>query len=116
MLRRDGLPGRGPGPARHAWHDIDEAALEAARDADRLLASAQAHGVRRWADYFAPLPDRLRDDDVRDQRATAMRARAAYGTRESVRESLPPEVTEPLVASIDRLLKVIARREAAGGL
>lgn len=88
----------------------------AARDADRLLASVEAHGVGRWADFFAPLPDQLRDADVRDLRATALRVRAAYGSKDSVRESLPADVTEPLLASIDRLLKALARREAAGGL
>jgi len=116
VLRRDKVPGRGQGPARHEWRDVDEAALVAARDADRLLASAKAHGADRWADFFGSLPDRLRDDDLRDLQSTARRARAAFGPKDSVRDSLPPDVTEPLLASIDRLLKALARREAAGEL
>jgi hypothetical protein len=107
--------GRGTGPARHERPDIDEAALRAARAADRVLEAADAVGSRRWSDYFAPIPDRLRDDDLRDLRATAQRARAAYGPKDSIREAVPPDVTEPLLDAIDRLLKTMARREAAGG-
>jgi hypothetical protein len=86
--------------------------MEAARHADRALASAREHGQDRWSRYFEPLPDRLRDDDVRALRSTALRTRAAYGPKDSVRDALPPEVTEPLLDAIDRLLRLLARRDA----
>ena len=90
---------------------VDEAALAAARHADLLLAAAQDFGITRWADYLAPLPDRLRDDEPRALRLTALRARSAYGPKDSVRDALPAELTEPFLDSIDRLLRVLARRE-----
>ncbi len=99
------------GPARHEVPAIDEAALVAARLADRLLAAAGDRGLTRWATYLGPLPDRLRDGDIRDVRFAAMRARAAYGPKDSIRDALPAELTEPFLESVDRLLKTIARRE-----
>jgi hypothetical protein len=107
--------GRRTGPARHERPEIDEAALVAARAADRVLAAAQARGSRRWADYFAPIPDRLRDDELRDLRVTAVRARAAFGPKDSIREALSPDVTEPLLDALDRLLKAIAWRDLHPG-
>ncbi len=104
--------------ARHELPDIDEAALAAARAADRLVASARelaAVGLasaERWARYLAPLPDRLRDEPVPGLRAAARQARAAYGPKDSVRDALPADVTEPFLAAIDRLLKELARYEA----
>jgi hypothetical protein len=101
-----------PGPpARHERPAIDEAALVAARHADRLLAAARAAGNERWAAYLAPLPDRLRDDELADLRRTAMRARAAYGPKDSIRDALPGELTEPFLESVDRLLRLLARRD-----
>ena len=61
-----------------------------------------------------PLPDRLRDEGLPGLRATAMRARAAYGPKDSVRDALPPDVTEPFLDSIDRLLREINRAMARG--
>jgi hypothetical protein len=90
---------------------VDEAALAAARDADRLLDAAVDMEAGRWEAYLRPLPDRLRDGDLRDIRLAAMRARAAYGPKDSIRDSLPEALTEPFLESIDRLLKVINRRE-----
>jgi len=84
----------------------------AARDADRLLAEARTRGAERWLAYLEPLPDHLRDDDLGDLRRTALRARAAYGPKDSIRDALPPGVTEPFLDAIDQLLKLIARREA----
>ena len=101
------------GPARHERPAIDEAALIAARHGDRLLAAARERGITRWADFLALLPDRLRDDEVGSLRSVAMRARAAYGPKDSVRDALPAELTEPFLESIDRLLRELARREAA---
>src|SRR3954452_5027135 len=92
------------GPARHERPAIDEAALVAARHADRLLAAARDLGVSRWESFLAPLPDRLRDDDRGPLRATAVKARAAYGPKASVRDALPADLTEPFLDSIDRLL------------
>lgn len=103
--------GRPIGPARHEIPVVDEAALAAARHADRLLAVAEDRGISRWAAYLRPLPDRLRDGDLRDVRLAAMRARAAYGPKDSIRDALPAELTEPFLESVDRLLKVLARRE-----
>jgi hypothetical protein len=105
--------GRFAGPARHEWPEVDEAALVAARHADHVLAAAREQGSRRWEDFFAQLPDRLRDDLPRELRADALRARAAFGPKDSVRDVLSPELTEPLLEAIDRLLKAIAKREAA---
>lgn len=99
------------GPARHERPVIDEAALVAARAADRLLDDARARGATRWVTYLEPLPDHLRDGDLADLRRIAMRARAAYGPKDSIRETLPGEVTEPFLDAIDRLLRVLARRE-----
>ena len=90
---------------------VDEAALAAARHADRLLAAAVDMEAARWEAYLRPLPDRLRDGDLRDIRLAAMRARAAYGPKDSIRDALPELLTEPFLESIDRLLKVINRRE-----
>jgi hypothetical protein len=102
-----------PGPARHERPAIDDAALVAAWHADRLVAAARHGGISRWADFLAPLPDRLRDDDLTSLRSTALRARAAYGPKDSVRDALPANLTEPFLDSIDRLLRELARREAA---
>jgi hypothetical protein len=96
---------------RHELPAVDEAALLAARQADLLLAAARDFGIVRWAEFLAPLPERLRDDEPRALRQTALRARAAYGPKDSVRDALPSDVTEPFLESIDRLLRVLARRE-----
>lgn len=98
--------------ARHANPQIDDLGLAAARHADRLLAEAHARGVIRWSTYLEPLPDRLRDDGLPGLRAAALRARAAYGPKDSVRDALPPELTEPFLDSIDRLLREINRLRA----
>jgi hypothetical protein len=42
-------------------------------------------------------------------RRIAMRARAAYGPKDSIREALPSELTEPFLADLDGLLKALAR-------
>lgn len=102
----------GRGPARHERPRIDSAGLEAARHADRLLGAARDLGSDRWQRYLEPIPDRLRDDDLRDLRATALRARAAFGSKDSIREALPATLTEPFLESIDRLLRELARRDA----
>jgi hypothetical protein len=107
--------GRRPsGPARHERPAIDEAALTAARHADRLLATARETGQERWATFLEPIPDRLRDDDLRALRGTAARARAAYGPKDSIRDALPGDLTEPFLDSIDRLLRLLARASAGG--
>jgi len=103
------------GPARHERPVIDEAALVAARAADRLLDDARARGATRWVAYLEPLPDHLRDGDIADLRRVAMRARAAYGPKDSIRDMLPGDVTEPFLEAVDRLLKVLAKREMQEG-
>jgi hypothetical protein len=95
--------------ARHELPEIDAAALEAARAADAVLAAARAAGSERWSRYLAPLPDRLRDDPLPVLRATARTVRAAYGPKDSIRDVAPEAATEPLLAAIDRLLRLIAR-------
>jgi hypothetical protein len=95
--------------ARHERPAIDEAGLIAARHADRLIDEARARGLTRWVAFLEPLPDRLRDDEPVALRATAVRCRAAYGVKDSVRDALPPELTEPFLDSIDRLLRELNR-------
>ena len=111
-------PGRGSGvrgPARHELPAIDDAGLAAARYAERALAAARDAGVERWARFLEPLPDRLRDDGLPALRSAALRARAAFGPNDSIRDALPADLTEPLLDSIDRLLKQIARHQNRGG-
>jgi hypothetical protein len=107
-------PVRTRGPARHELGAVDDLALIAARHADRLVAAARERGAERWLAFLEPLPDRLRDEDLRGLRSTAMRARAAYGPKDSVRDALPAELTEPFLDSIDRLIREINRAAARG--
>jgi hypothetical protein len=95
--------------ARHEHPAIDEAGLVAARHADRLLAAAREVGSARWVAYLEPLPDRLRDDEPVALRATATRSRAAFGVKDSIRDSLPESLTEPFLDSIDRLIRELNR-------
>jgi hypothetical protein len=104
----------GSRPARHERPAIDEAALTAARDVDRLLVEARERGLGRWVEFLTPLPEALRDAAVPDLRGVALKARAAYGPKDSIREALPAEVTEPLLGHLDRLLKLLARDAADG--
>jgi len=110
-------PGRArrpTGPARHERPAIDDAALVAARHALHLLAAAREAANERWTEFLAPLPDHLRDDDLRALRATAARARAAYGPKDSIRDALPSDLTEPFLDSIDRLTRLLARASSGG--
>jgi len=106
---RSGLDRRRP--ARHELPAVDEAGLVAGRHADRLVAAAEEAGATRWLRYFESMPDRLRDDEPRSLRQVALRARAAYGPKDSVRDALPAEVTEPFLEAIDRLIKQLNRRD-----
>lgn len=83
----------------------------AARAADRIVTAAIARNATRWLHYFETMPDHLRDDDPRALRQVAMRARAAFGPKDSVRDQLPEDVTEPFLDAIDRLLKQLNRRD-----
>lgn len=100
-------------PARHEIPLIDEHALAAARAGDRLLAVAAerptAPGVARWTRELGGIPDVLRDGDLRDLRRAAVRSRSAYGPKDSLRDALPADVTEPFLEAIDRLLRELAR-------
>jgi hypothetical protein len=102
---------RDSGPARHELPAIDEAALVTARNVDAMLAAARSGGHDRWAVFLAPLPDRLRDGDLRELRSAALRVRAAYGPKDSVRDALPESLTEPAIHAADRLLKALARHD-----
>jgi hypothetical protein len=99
-------------PPRHEIPDVDAAALEAARAGDRLVAAARDMGNDRWLRYLEPLPGRLRDDPLPDLRAATRLARAAYGPKDSVRDALPADATEPFLDRVDRLIKTINRWEA----
>ncbi len=96
-------------PARHERPIIDEAALTAARDARRLLTAAEERGLERWATVLQPLPEQLADASLGDLRRVAMRARSIYGPKDSIRDALPADLTEPFLADVDRLLKALAR-------
>jgi hypothetical protein len=101
-------------PARHELPAIDELALIAARHGDRLMAAARQRGADRWIAFLDPLPDRLRDEDLPGLRSAAARARAAYGPKDSVRDVLPADLTEPFLDAIDRLLREITRAAHRG--
>ncbi|HEV7604544.1 MAG TPA: hypothetical protein VGO15_06220, partial [Candidatus Limnocylindrales bacterium] len=75
----------------------------------RLLAAAREIGSARWTAYLEPLPDRLRDDEPVALRATATRCRAAYGVKDSIRDVLPADLTEPFLDAIDRLVRELNR-------
>jgi hypothetical protein len=99
-------------PARHELPAIDEAALTAARTADKLLESARERGSQRWADFLAPVPEQLRDAGVGELWVMVPRVRSAYGHKDSIREVLPAELTEPFLDQLDRLRKLLARERA----
>jgi hypothetical protein len=44
----------------------------------------------------------------------AVRARSAYGPKDSIREALPAELTEPFLAHLDRLLRALAKDALSG--
>ena len=100
---------RAPRLARHELPLIDERALAAARAGDLLLAAAEARGAARWSRELGALPDLLRDGELADVRRAATRARSAYGPKDSIRDALPAEVTEPFLEAIDRLIRELAR-------
>jgi len=101
-----------PGPARHELAEIDEAALVAACTADRLLDTARRLGSQRWTDFLAPIPEELRDSGVEQLLKVVQRARAAYGHKDSIRDVLPAELTEPFLDQLDRLRKLVVRQLA----
>jgi hypothetical protein len=100
-------------PGRHEVPEIDEAGLAAARCVDRLLAAARELESARWEAFLAPLPDRLRDAPPGELRAIARRGRAAFGAKDSIADVLPWEDALALRDALDRLLKALARRDAA---
>ncbi len=102
-------PARSRSPARHEEPTADALALEAARRCELMLAEARLRGLDRWMTYLAPLPDRLRDDPLPALRGAARRLRSAYGPQDSIRDVLPPEVTEPTLDAVDRLLRELDR-------
>jgi hypothetical protein len=93
--------------------EIDEAGLAAARCADRLIAGARALGSARWEAFLAPLPDRLRDGPPAELRAAARRGRAAFGVKDSIAEVLPWDDAIAFRDALDRLLRLLVRRDAA---
>lgn len=100
-----------PRPARHEVPAIDELALAAARAGDRMVTAASERGSDRWRRELSGIPDLLRDGDLTDVRRAAIRARSSYGPKDSVRDALPADVTEPFLEAIDRLLREIAHYE-----
>lgn len=117
MTTGGGTPAAGSarGPARHDIPAIDEAALAAARAADVLLESARTRGIARWERYLAPIPEALRDGDLRDLRAAARSGRSAFGPKDSVLDALPFAPCIAFRDVLDVLLKRIARYEAEVG-
>lgn len=111
------MPALPPRPGRHELPAIDEAALEAARHADRLVDAAReaeaagAPGAVRWARFLEPLPDRLRDAPPAELRSVARRARAAYGPNDSIADVLPAHLVVAFRDAIDNLTRVLARQE-----
>ena len=105
-------------PGRHELPAIDEAALAAARHADRLVDAARAAtavgapGAPRWAAFLEPLPDRLRDAPPGELRSVARRARAAYGPKDSIADVLPADLAIAFRDAIDDLVRVLNRHEA----
>jgi len=96
-----------------SWAAASPNAVSASsRASSGLCANVLSAWFSRWVTFLEPLPDRLRDGDLRDTRSAALRVRAAFGPKDSIRDSLPEAVTEPVIGAIDRLLKVIARHEA----
>jgi len=100
--------------ARHELPEIDEAALRTARLAERALARVRDAGLSRWEAYLTPLPERLRDAPLPELRATARRVRSAFGPKDSIRDALPEELTEPFLDAIDRLLRELNRSPLRG--
>ncbi len=115
MSLRDADTRRPAEPPRHQLPEIDAAALTAARAAERAHRAADDVGLDRWARFLAPIPGLLRDGSLREVRLAARQARAAFGPKDSIRDALPGDVTEPLLDATDRLLKAIARYEANRG-
>src|SRR4051794_15321362 len=105
-------PTAGRVPPRHELPEVDGPALAAPAGVDKLVADARAREADRWIRYFEALPDRLRDDPLPGLRGAARQVRAAYGPKDSVRDALSPDVTEPALDAVDRLLKAINRWEA----
>ena len=103
-----------PGPARHELPAIDEWALAAARAVDPMVAAAGDRAAARWLAVLAPLPELLRDGDLVQVRRAAIRVRAAYGPKDSIRDTLPPDVTEPCLVAVDRLIRALNRHDRAG--
>ncbi len=102
-------PARTVVPARHQYPVIDDLGLAAARHADRLLAAARERGHARWT----AISSRCRIGSATTTCAGCgprrVRSRAAYGPKDSIRDVLPPDLTEPFLESIDRLLREINR-------
>jgi hypothetical protein len=103
---------RAPEPARHELPAIDEAALAAARTADKLLDAARERGSQRWTEFLATVPDHLRDADIKQLLVVIQRTRAAYGNKDSIRDALPPDLTEPFLDQLDRLKRALLRELA----
>ena len=103
---------QGPDAARHELPVIDELGLAAALAADKLLQCARERGAQRWFDFLAPMPEQLRDGGIKQLLVVTQRARAAYGHKDSIREALPPELTEPFLDALDRLRRAVVRELA----
>ena len=74
------------------------------------MAALKAVGSERWATFLGPLPDRLRDEPTDALRAIALRARAAFGPKDSIRDVLSDDLTLPFRDAVDRLIKALGRR------
>ncbi len=104
-----------PSRPRHELPAVDEAALRAARQAERLLEAAREVGSARWEAFLAPIPERLRDAPPTELRTIARRARAAYGVKDSIAEVLPWSEAIAFRDSLDVLLRILVRLDASPG-
>jgi hypothetical protein len=109
------MPESDPVPARHQLPTLDTAAMAAARAFDVLLDAAREAGSDRWVRYLEPLPDRLRDDDLRALRGTVRRCRSAFGPGDSVLDVVPEDVGLTARRAIDEVIRVLARHDVTVG-
>jgi len=82
------------------------------RTADKLLESARQKGSQRWTEFLSPVPEQLRDSGLSQLLVVIARTRAAYGHKDSIREILPEELTEPFRDQLDRLKRAVLRELA----
>jgi hypothetical protein len=96
------------------WEDpaLDEAALAVAGRIRAVLPALGAARDSRWRTWFEALLPALEDGDRPAIDAAARRARAAFGSGDSVREVWPGDDSLRCRDALDRLLRMLAERAA----